>query len=418
MSQNWTSAAVRHARTMLIADPGPGRLLVLTSLLGSLGLGLYQAGSAVYFVHVMGLSGVQVGAALSAAGLAGLAAGIPIGRFADRLGPREVTVAVCALKAVALLALPLSGNYWAFLAASVVFGIADAGWNVANEAVIAGVMSGADRVRISAQLRSIVNIGMTAGALLAGLAIAADTRAGYFVLFWGYALTSLVTAALYLRLPHVPGTGGVADSAPRLAALADLPYLVVAQVSGFALLSQTVLEIGLPLWVVTATTAPAWVVPGLVAVNTVAVVICQARFSRGAETIPGAVRTLRVAFLALIAMCVAGGVSAGLPTPAAIGLLVICVLALTAGEMWSSAARWSMRFSFAPADAQGQYGAVFRLGQIGPRVIGPLLVTALLGQWHGIGWLVLAALFGIALLAGPAAARWAQNTRPEKVISS
>ncbi|WP_163569723.1 MFS transporter [Fodinicola feengrottensis] len=342
------NVVVRHLRTTLVAETSAGRLLVLTSLLGSIGLGLYQAGSAVYFVHVIGFSGVQVGSGLSAAGLAGLALGIPIGRLADRLGPREVTVAVCVLKAIPLAVFPLAGHYWVFLLTAVVFGVADAGWNVANEAVIAGTMSGSHRVRLSAQLRSIYNIGMTAGALLAGLAVAANVPAAYFGLFWGYAVTTLITAALYLRLPHVPGTGAVHASVHRLAALSDLPYLAVAQVSGLALLSETVLEIGLPLWVVTQTTAPRWLVPGLLAVNTVLVVIFQARAARGAETIPGAVRTLQISFVALIAMCVLAAVSAAVPVWAAVLVLVASVVALTGGEMGSSAARWCMRFSFAP----------------------------------------------------------------------
>ncbi|WP_163569724.1 hypothetical protein [Fodinicola feengrottensis] len=45
-------------------------------------------------------------------------------------------------------------------------------------------------------------------------------------------------------------------------------------------------------------------------------------------------------------------------------------------------------------------------------------MTALLGQCHAMGWLALAVVFGLGLVAGPAAARWAQRTRIEKAAIS
>ena len=395
----------------VLPEPGPARLLAATSLLGSFGFGLYQSGSAVYFVRSAGMAENRVGLALSVAGLAGLLLGIPIGQLADRHGPRGVAIAMSVLKAVPLAAFPWTHAYWQFLAAATVFGVADAGWSVANEAIIAGVITGGARIRASAYLRSVFNVGITAGAFCAGLALASGTRAAYLALFAGCVLACLTTAASYLLLPRTPGVPPGEAPVRGLRAVRDLPYLAVAQISNVTLLSDTVLFVGLPLWLVSGTSAPPSLAAWLVALNTLLVVGLQVRTARSAETIGGAMRTQRWAFGALIVMCVLAGAAGHFSAWPASGLLVVCVVALTGGEMWGQGSRWALRFAFAPPGAQGQYGAAFRLGQIGPRVLGPICVTALTGRWHFGGWLVLAAVFLAALAAGGPVISWAERTR-------
>ncbi|GAA4629971.1 MFS transporter [Actinoallomurus vinaceus] len=397
----------------ILPDPGPARLLALTSLLGSFGFGLYQSGSAIYFVRSAGMAENRVGLGLSLAGLAGLVFGILIGHLADRHGPRGVAIAMSVLKAAPLAVFPWVHAYWQFLLAAAVFGIADGGWSVANEAIIAGAITGSARIRASAYLRSVFNVGITAGAFCAGLALTADTRTAYLALFWGCVLASLTTAVSYLRLPRLPGVPPGEAPVRGLRAVRDLPYLAVAQISNVSLLSDTVLFVGLPLWLVSGTSAPRSLAAWLVALNTLLVVGLQVRAARSAETPTGAVRTQQWAFCALIVMCLLAGLAGYFSAWPASGLLVVSVVALTAGEMWGQGSRWALRFAFAPAGAQGQYGAAFRLGQVGPRVLGPVTVTALTSRWHFGGWLVLAAVFVAALAAGRPVISWAERTRAE-----
>jgi hypothetical protein len=114
----------------------------------------------------------------------------------------------------------------------------------------------------------------------------------------------------------------------------------------------------------------------------------------------------------MVVMCVLAGLSGEVSRWPACALLVASVVALTFGEMWGQGARWAMRYSLAPASAQGEYGAAFRLGLIVPRALGPLLVTALTSELRLGGWLILAGLFAVAIAATRPATQWAVRTRP------
>ncbi|HTJ69427.1 MAG TPA: MFS transporter [Actinospica sp.] len=408
-------ATTSEAREVHPLRTGPGRLLVLVSLLGSVGYGLYTAGSAVYFVREVGLSPTMVGTGLSVAGFVGLFAGLPIGRVADRLGPKRVAVVAATARTLPLVFALWVTAFWQVLLIVLVLGVAESGWTVAEEATIARLTAGAGRVRISAALRAVFNVGLTVGSLLAGVALAIGTRRAYDSLILAYVATSVLGAVLYTRLPATPGRD--IGHGPRLfsgAALRDRPYMSVALVSCLSTLGDTVLSVGLPLWIVSDTAAPRSMAGWLLGINTLLVAALQIRVARAADTMPGAIRSQQVALAGLALCCVLAGLAGHQARWPATALLLAAVGALTVGEMAGQGARWTMRFTLAPAAAQGEYGAAFRLGLLVPRAAGPVLVTALTSGWHLSGWLVLCALFLAGSgLTGPVT-RWAVRTRPQE----
>jgi len=89
------------------------------------------------------LSGMQTGALLSAATIVTLAASVPIGLFAGRIGSRRLLLASAALLPVALLLLGLATGLWMLIAGRALFGLSFAIlWTVAP-AVAAGSDRGA-----------------------------------------------------------------------------------------------------------------------------------------------------------------------------------------------------------------------------------------------------------------------------------
>lgn len=394
----------------LLPDRGPGRVLATATFAASVGFGLYSAGIAVYFTRTVGLSAAQLGAGLSVAGLVGILVSVPAGHLADRVGARETSIALALALAAALFATAWARSFPAFVGAVSVVGAAEAAGLVSRGALISHTMGSESRVRLSAYLRSVFNAGFTIGILGAGVALAVDTRLAYVALLWGNAASALAVALLYLRLPRVPATAREAG-APVWTALRDVPYAVVAQVSGVLVVADKILALALPLWVVRHTDAPRALAAWLLALNTVLVVTLQVRATRGASDVAGAARLQRRGYVAVAAACVVLAGTGGLGAWPAAVVLAAAVALLSLGEMWAAAAGWTLRFELAPDRAQGQYGGAFALGTAVPAVAGPTLVTTATDGLGVAGWLLLSALFVAAAAAGRPALGWAERTR-------
>lgn len=412
MTQTLSNVPPVRRLTAMLPEPGPVRVIVLISLISSVGMGLYMSGSAVYFVRSVGLSASQVGIGLSGAGLAGLALGVPIGHLVDRYGPRLVTRAVTGLTVVLLIAATQVRSFGAVMVVLCLLGVVEAGADVGRGAILSAVVGPGDRVRVSAYNRSVFNAGFSIGVLAAGLAIGIDTRPAYLCLMFGNALTALVCWLLYSRLPRLPGNRGD-DRAPSIMlALRDLPYVAVAQVTGLVRLGETVLTIGLPLWVVTHTRAPRPLAAWLIVINTVLVMFLQVRAARGATTITGVLRLQSYAFVSLMLACAVTAFTGNAARWPAVALLVIVTVLVTMGELWGESARWMLRYELAPDSAQGQYGGVFQLGTAVPTVAGPAMVTALTAHLTVVGWLMIGAVFAVGAALTWPSIRWAERTRP------
>lgn len=276
--------------------------------------------------------------------------------------------------------------------------------------MIAGAVPADQRVRTRAYLRATTNLGVSVGALAAGAGIAADSRSAYLALIMLDALTYLVAAAILTRLAPIPPAPAPARG-PRLIALRDWPFLAFTAIDGLMSMHFALLNIALPLWIVSHTAVPGWLISVLILVNTTMVVLFQVRASRGTEELAGAARAARRAGLAVAGACILFAASGLVPTSAAVVLLVVGAFVHVVGELWQSAAGWGISFGLAPAHAHGQYQGAYGMGMDLGRMLAPVVVTTLAIGWGVPGWLVLGALFlGLGALVPPVV-RWASRTR-------
>ncbi|MFH8491891.1 MFS transporter [Streptomyces longisporoflavus] len=406
------SASAKNTKEDAKPDPslaGPLRVFVVVSLLDSLGTGLYLAGSAVYFVRMVGLSPAQLGLGMTIAGCAGFLATVPIGLLADRLGAKRVLTGLQLWLAVAFTALAFVDGPLAFAVVCSLMVMAECSAPPMIQAVVADLMRGSGQVKAMARIRTVRNIGYAAGSLLAVPLMATDTRWAFQALLITNA-ASYVVAAVLLRGVKLRATVRAAVRPPRAPrrlrpelpkGLGDRRFLAVTGINGVLVLHSTVLNVGLPLWIVENTKAPVVTVPLLFTLNSVLVIGLQMRFSRGADTPGRSRRVLYYAGVALAATCVLFALSSE-PGPAgAVVLLTLAVLALTAGELWQAIAGWALPVDHAPEGRRAEYLSVFNLGVTVQGILGPLVVTALL-TLRGTGWLLLAGAFALcAVLAGP-----------------
>ncbi|MEU9038439.1 MFS transporter [Streptomyces sp. NPDC048352] len=389
---------------------GPPRTLALAQLSNSVGDGAFYVTSALYFTQVVGLGPARIGLGLAVAWAVGSVAGVPLGRLADRRGPRGTAALLALATSAAVAAFLVVRDFLPFLLAACLYATAQSGLAAARQALLAGLIAREERTATLAHLQSTLNAGLALGAALGGLALSAGTRHAYLAVFAVDAVSFLVCALVLLRLPAVAPLP--APKGAKLAVLRDRPYALLTLLNTVLLLRMPLLSLGLPLWITERTTAPAWLVSALFVLNTVAVMLFQVRTARSVTGTSTAVKALRRSGCLMLLTCAVFALSAGTPAWAAVTALLAGSVLLVAGEMLQSAGSWQLGFALAPADRVGEYQGFFGTGVTIARTLGPLALTTVLMGVGTLGWFLLGALFLAASCAMGPTARWASATRP------
>jgi MFS family permease len=394
------------------------RTLEISTLVDTLGKGVWLSAGVVALTRGAGLSAHAVGLGLTLAGALALGSGVVVGRWADRVGARRVLVATLLLEALATAGLAVTRSVPLFLVAATLAAVGAQGSTTARNALIAALAGPDGRVALRARLRSLTNLGITGGAMLGGLGLVLDSRAAYTALLLGDALSFVAAAAFIMNLPEARRTVDAGRIAMR-SALRDGRYLAVTALAGVQALNYSLLTVGMPLWVTQRTSAPSWIVAPLLMLNTAIIVTCQVRVSRSMPNPPSAARGLRRAGVAFAIGFAAMGLAGG-PAPAvAVALMAGAVALHTAGELWTAGAGFELSFALADPAAHGEYQGVFGLSQAGASSLGPALVTSLCLPLGAIGWAALGVLLLAAGVVAPPTVRWAQDgqaSRPTTVV--
>ncbi|MBJ3806018.1 MFS transporter [Streptomyces flavofungini] len=394
----------------LLPAPGPARQLALAQLANSVGDGAYYVTSALYFTHVVGLAPAKTGLGLTLAWAVGSVVGVPLGRLADRRGPRGTAVLLALATSAAVASFLVVRDFVPFVAAALLYAAAQSGLAAARQALLAGLVTQEERTGLLAHLQSTLNAGLAVGAGLGGIALHHGSEAAYLSVFALDAAGFAVCAAVLWRLPAVAPVAAVAGE--RLAVLRDRPYAVVTLLNTVLLLRMPLLSLGIPLWLTERTAAPAWLVSALFVLNTLGVMAFQVRTARSVSGIPTALRAVRRSGVLMLAACAVFALAAavgGAWTAAAV--LVAASVLLLAAEMLQSAGSWQLGFDLAPSGRIGEYQGFFGTGVTVARTLGPLILTALLVEWGTPGWLLLGgAVLAASYAMGPVA-RWAARAR-------
>lgn len=394
-------------------------MLILASFVNRVGNGLFNTASALYFTLVVGLPAVQVGAALTVAGLIGLLAGIPGGHLADRRGPRTVMMLALAVQAGAMAALVRVDSWTALTVIATVDQLAAAVGGATWGVLVVRV--GTDRpAAFRAKLRTYVNLGVVLGTVGAGVAVTAHTRTAYLVLILGNAASFALCALLLFLLPDYRPVAPPAPPSPsahpvrqrRWIALTDRPFLAFTALYGAMGLQYPVVSLLLPIWIAGHTDAPRWTVAAVAAINSGVCVLLQTRIGSRIETPRDGGKAFRTAGLLFLLSCPMMALAAHVPTWAAACLVVVAISVHSLGEIGESSAGFALGFGLAPDHAQGQYQGLLGLGFSAGQALAPALLTTVVLGLGTTGWLLLGAFFAAVGATGPSLARWGTRTRP------
>lgn len=401
----------------LLPEEPAVRAMALATLVNTTGNGIFFTLSALYFTRIVGFSVVEVGTGLSIAAGVALFAGVPLGHLADRRGAREVQVALLVLTAALAATYLLVTTWWQFVLVSTLVAVLDRGSSAVRGALIAGLVQGTARASTRAYLRSVTNVGMTLGTAVAAVALHFDTREAYLAVMYVDVATYLLTAALMARVPHV-APRPASDALGMLTALRDLPFVTVAAISSVLTMHYWILELAIPLWVVTSTDAPRWLVAVLMVVNTVTVVLFQVAAAKRVVTVPSATTATLLSGVLFLVSCAAFGVTGGLGAVAASIVLVAASLVHVAGELAQASASFLLGFELPPEEAMGQYQGVWGMSYSVSSFAAPTVVALLPLALGLTGWLLLGGILLAAAVATRPAVAWAVRSREQDAAAS
>lgn len=397
------------------------------------GSGLWAASSVLYLTFVTHLSAQQIGVLLGAAGVAGIAGSPLAGRLAGRFPLRPLLAGCHLLRLVTLALVLMCSGFEALLPVVAVTYLGDRAAKTL-EMLFATRAAGERRAAYQALSRSAANAGYGVGAGIAAIGLAVGTTDAYRALILGNALSFAVAAVLVWRTgePRETATvevaraaGGAGGSAAAVASRnsarlrspwRDRGYLRFVLLDIPMNLDDSVLGVGLPLWLVNRTSAPHALVPSFLVINTVLVVVLQLAVSKRAEGPHRTVRTLLLYGGLMFVCCalLAGATRCGTWTAAAV-LLAAAVL-VTLAELMRSVSSWELAVLLAPPEARAAYLGVAGMSQSIQKSAGPPLLTGVVMAAGPAGWLVLGtAVAGLAVAQRRSCAqRFRTLARPDR----
>lgn len=392
-----------------------GRRLIGIFFVDAVGTGVFLAGSALFFTRFLRLTPAEVGIGLSLAGVVGFFCSVPLGRLSDRIGSHRTLVLLYVWRGAGFVAYAFTDGWVSFLLTACFLGAAEWAVGPVIQTLIGSVEGPESRVRSMASVNVMRNAGFTIGALLSTVVATVGDDRAYIALVLANACSFLAAAMLLLRLRPTAAPLPVAFPAESVTArqpLRDLRYLLLAAVNGVLFLHTVILALALPLWILTSTTAPAFIVGVLMMLNTTLALTIGVRLSRGVTGVEAGARRHQWSGLSLAACCLLLALTASADRNLSILLLVGASVVLTFGEIWQSTGGWALSYALSPSERRTYYVSVYNLGEPLAATAGPALLTVAVNGQGASGWLGLAVTFIVASAVVRVVAR---HTRPAPV---
>ncbi|UGS28479.1 MFS transporter [Microbacterium resistens] len=392
-------------RAFWAALPTPGRWLLSTVAIQTLGRGLTLPFTIIYLHEVRGFDLGLSGALMSVIAVTGLVVTGPGGTLIDRYGARRVLlvglvamIAGCALLAfathpvAAALALVLIG---------VNFGVSWPGFN----ALIASIVDGEVRQQYFGVNFALVNLGIGVGGIVGGFFVDVQRPETFTAIFLVDAATSLIPMALLLgplrhvRTAHGPEGEGAAPVEGYRRILRRPAVLWVTLLTFLSVfIGYGQMEAGFPAFARQVAGVSTQVVGLSFAVNTAVIVLLQfavLRLIRGHRR----TRVMQVMALTWAVSWVLLGASGLLPGSLVAAIGVLAYMGVFAfGETMLQPTVPAVYNDLASDRNRGRYNAINSAAFQGGAIAGPVAAGVLLGRGWDLGF-VAVMILGCAAIA-------------------
>lgn len=379
------------------------RAALFGSAMDAVGTGAFVSAAAIFFATQSGVSPVTVGIGLTISAVSGAAASVPVAHLADRLGPLRVFTLSYALRAIGMLGWLFVGGDVAFLVYSAVFGAVDRSAASLTRSIIAAPLPEDEAVRLFGRMALPTNLGYGLGAGLAGLVMFFD---------WPLTVVLIVNSASFVAVIIIYRSAlhgrDVSDARVRPSALTSWTSFTTAFGSPQRLnitwenfvfsFHRTLLNVYLPLLVVTHWEDFAWIVPAAFVVNAAVVAFTQEKVNIWATA--GAHHAIAWAasgiILGVSVLLLSTTVPTSENTRGVIALVVLILLQILA-EILHSAALAVYMVKLSRRDARTTDMSAMNLGGQLQNVVGPSVFGAIVSP-HA--WVLGVAVGGCIIITG------------------
>ena len=376
-----------------IVSPDPTvRKLTFANYINTFGNGMFHTVGIIYFSYTVGLGAHAVAFAFTIGAAVSLAVSVPAGHLADKWSPKYVGMISFVLQGVVLGLQVFTKTWTVFVILLCLEYFVERFGQNARMSYIAQVGEGQKRVEARAYMRAVTNLGIGSGTLIAGISLAINTPAAYKTMIVADALSFLLAAIAYSRVPNIMPTLQEYEKFDW-SVLKDHRYIIATALNGGLNLHFLIQNVAIPVWVVQETNAPRWMISGIMLLNTLAIVLFQVKTSKKADNLQAAAKLFQQAsfFIAMASLvyALAHGVNALFAS-----LFMLLGMAVhIAGELYGSNAAWMIAMDLADQRRQGVYQGIWSMGFGLTDMIGPSILVALVIGIGQLGWVILAIWF-------------------------
>jgi len=372
---------------------------IVAMFIDALGSGLFVPFSLLYFHTVASLPFLVVGIMLTVASILSLPMTLVTGMLVDRIGTRRLLVTSELLLAAGFLGYLLVRTVPALFAAALLATAGDRMFWVAQPTLIAEIAGPGEQDRWYGLVGSVRMAGLSIGGLLAGFVISLGNVLAFQALAGADALSFLVVFVLFLPLlrGNRRGIEQLPTSGYRLI-IGDRPFLGLVISNIAFIFCIFMLTTALPVYVIEALRAPAWVVGILLALNTVLIAGGQTLTVRLLEP-HRRTRVLVVAGLIWSGSCSLLALALIVPRFLLIPYLIAVVTIYTCAGLMHGPTANALAAQAGPTALRGHYVAAYQFSWGIGIALTPALFTLLFSRGPALPWVVLTGLTLVAALA-------------------
>jgi MFS family permease len=316
------------------------RVLTVSTFVGTLGRGVLLTLTVLYLTLIVHLSAGEVALVMALAAGVGVGTSYLGGHLADRFSARRLVLTFAMLDGLALACYVFVDSFWSALVVACCAVAFERAGNSSRSAIIARAFDGPRRVHARAVLRTVTNLGIAIGGVIAGIALLVGTREAYSIVMVAAGIAYAATAVPLRRLPAFVDAARTVrtDTGSIVMRVGHSPwrdprYLTLAALSGVFAMQFGLAEVGVPLWIAHETEAPEYLVAVLLIINTTLIVLFQIAASRGTHELRRAGTVTAISGVIMAAACLLYASAAGTALALAITLLVAAAVAHAAAEI-------------------------------------------------------------------------------------